>query len=123
MHGNMNVKFVKKCHLKLSSNRVLTASGHESLTELNWTELIYSVKPKSNSIQRKSTDSSLTIPFERTFRELQANRPSGGAALEDFNFCGCGWPQHMLLPKGTPEGMPCELFVMISNFDDDKVSP
>ena len=98
-------------------------AGHESLTELNWTELIYSVKPKSNSIQRRSTDSSLTIPFERTFRELQANRPAGGAALEDFNFCGCGWPQHMLIPKGTPEGMPCELFVMISNIDDDKVSP
>jgi hypothetical protein len=50
------------------------------------------------------------------------NRPAGGAALEEFNFCGCGWPQHMLIPKGSPEGMPCELFVMISNYDDDKVS-
>jgi hypothetical protein len=80
------------------------------------------VKPKSNTIERKSTDSSVTIPFERTFRDLQTNRPGGGVALEQFNFCGCGWPQHMLIPKGTPEGMPCELFVMISNFDDDKVS-
>jgi hypothetical protein len=80
------------------------------------------VKPKSNTIERKSTDSTLTIPFERTFRNLQQNRPVGGAALEDFNYCGCGWPQHMLIPKGSPEGLPCELFVMVSNFDDDKVS-
>lgn len=81
------------------------------------------MKPKANLIQRKSTDSSLTIPFERTFRDLQSNRPTGGVELEQFNFCGCGWPQYMLIPKGTPEGMPCELFVMISNIDDDKVSP
>nr|WBY50550.1 polyphenoloxidase [Odontotermes formosanus] len=80
------------------------------------------LKPKSNLIQRKSTDSSLTIPFERTFRDLQSNRPTGGVTLEEFNFCGCGWPQHMLIPKGTPEGMPCELFVMISNNDDDKIN-
>lgn len=79
------------------------------------------LKPKTNNIERKSSESSVTIPFERTFRDLQTNRPSGGNALEEFNFCGCGWPQHMLIPKGSPEGMPCELFVMVSNFDGDKI--
>lgn len=74
-----------------------------------------------NTIQRQSTDSSVTIPFERSFRNLEANRPTGGDALEQFNFCGCGWPQHMLIPKGTPEGFNCHLFVMISNYADDRV--
>lgn len=27
----------------------------------------------------------------------------------------------MLIPKGTPEGLRCELFVMISNYDEDRV--
>lgn len=27
----------------------------------------------------------------------------------------------MLIPKGRPEGMRCELFVMVSNYDDDRV--
>lgn len=27
----------------------------------------------------------------------------------------------MLIPKGTPEGFQSELFVMISNYDDDRV--
>ncbi|GLV31116.1 Prophenoloxidase 2 [Carabus blaptoides fortunei] len=75
-----------------------------------------------NTIVRRSTDSSVTIPFERTFRDLDTQRPAeGDDALAEFNFCGCGWPQHMLLPRGTPEGYPCQLFVMISNYEDDKV--
>ncbi|XP_046387012.1 phenoloxidase 1-like [Ischnura elegans] len=76
--------------------------------------------PKSNTIQRESNKSSITIPFERTFRDLES-RPTGQADLASFNFCGCGWPEHMLVPKGTPEGFPCQLFVMISNFNDDRV--
>ncbi|GJQ85376.1 PPO1 [Trypoxylus dichotomus] len=75
----------------------------------------------ANTITRNSTESSVTIPFERTFRSLDLNRPVGGEALQQFNFCGCGWPQHMLIPKGTPEGWPCQVFVMISNFEDDQV--
>lgn len=52
---------------------------------------------------------------------MDLNRPQGGEELAQFNFCGCGWPQHMLIPKGTPEGMQAQLFVMISNYDDDKI--
>ncbi|CAH1106364.1 unnamed protein product [Psylliodes chrysocephalus] len=76
-----------------------------------------------NTITRASTDSSVTIPFERTFRDLDTSRPQGGDALAAFNFCGCGWPQHMLIPRGNTDnpGFRAELFVMISNFDDDRV--
>lgn len=74
-------------------------------------------------IRRRSTDSSVTIPFERTFRDLDTNRPGAGTAEEDqFNFCGCGWPHHMLIPKGTTgNGLACDLFVMISNYNDDRI--
>lgn len=34
---------------------------------------------------------------------------------------GCGWPAHMLIPKGLPEGLACDVFVMISNYNDDRV--
>lgn len=78
--------------------------------------------PGRNEIIRQSTESSVTIPFERTFRNLDLNRPVGGDELAQFNFCGCGWPQHMLIPKGSPEGFACTLFVMISNIANDLVS-
>ncbi|XP_066901603.1 phenoloxidase 1 [Halyomorpha halys] len=79
------------------------------------------LKGTKNTITRKSTESSVTIPFERTFRNLDAGRPTEGGNLEQFNYCGCGWPQHMLICKGSAEGFPCELFVMISNINDDRV--
>ncbi|KAJ8961009.1 hypothetical protein NQ318_020314, partial [Aromia moschata] len=79
-------------------------------------------KPGANTIKRASTQSSVTIPFERTFRGVDTNLPTtGGEALALFNFCGRGWPYHMLIPKGTVDGMPCELFVMISSYDDDRL--
>ncbi|EZA55827.1 phenoloxidase 1 isoform X2 [Ooceraea biroi] len=74
--------------------------------------------PGRNTIERKSTDSSVTIPFEKTFRSLDENRSNDN---EEFNFCGCGWPQHMLVPKGTEEGFPMELFIMISDYTGDEV--
>lgn len=79
------------------------------------------LKPKQNPIERKSSESSVTIPFEQTFRNLNTGRPTGGQQLDTFNMCGCGWPQHMLIAKGTPDGLPCQLFAMVSNFENDKV--
>lgn len=80
------------------------------------------VRSGSNAINRESKDSSVTIPFEQTFRNLEANRPSSGAVLEGFNFCGCGWPQHMLVPRGSAAGFKSQLFVMISDYQNDRVS-
>ncbi|XP_017755476.1 PREDICTED: phenoloxidase 2-like [Eufriesea mexicana] len=79
------------------------------------------IRPGSNTYERGSTKSSVTIPFERTFRNLDASRPGGGQALEQFDFCGCGWPQHMLTPKGKREGFPMDLFVMVSDYAIDAV--
>nr|CAH7714650.1 unnamed protein product [Callosobruchus chinensis] len=77
-------------------------------------KFMVSLKQGRNTITRSSSQSSVTIPFERTFRDLDTNRPV-------FNFCGCGWPAHMLIPMGNAEGMKCQLFVMISDYQQDKV--
>lgn len=80
------------------------------------------MKSGNTLINRESKNSSVTIPFEQTFRNLEDNRPTGGSTLEGFNFCGCGWPQHMLVPRGTAAGFNCQLFVMISDYQNDRVS-
>ncbi|XP_055691212.1 phenoloxidase 2-like [Lutzomyia longipalpis] len=82
---------------------------------------VISCRPGANTIRRRSTESNLTIPFERTFQDLDATPPAGTDAQQQFTFCGCGWPQHMLIPKGTPQGLACQLFVMLSNYLDDRV--
>lgn len=81
------------------------------------------MKSGANRIVRESSQSSVTIPFEQTFRDLRPNGQdprSGG--LASFNYCGCGWPQHMLVPRGTEVGAAYQLFVMLSNYEQDKVT-
>ncbi|XP_068086815.1 phenoloxidase 1 [Anabrus simplex] len=73
------------------------------------------------TIKRKSENSSVTIPYEQSYRNLDRKRPGNVQNLEKFNFCGCGWPHNLLIAKGTETGYPCELFVMVSNFADDEV--
>lgn len=65
----------------------------------------------TNNIVRKSQDSSVTISFDRIFNRTDESKTDECPT----DFCRCGWPHYMLIPKGTPEGFPCELFVMISN--------
>lgn len=81
------------------------------------------VKRGRNEITRRCLNSSVTIPHEVTYRNLDKNRPaaSSEAAAASFNFCGCGWPQNMLVPKGNVEGFPVQVFVMISNGAIDQV--
>ncbi|CAH1733225.1 phenoloxidase 1-like [Aphis gossypii] len=80
------------------------------------------LKRGRNDITRRSIESSVTIPHDVTYRNLDRNRPSGNSeAAAAFNFCGCGWPQNMLIPKGSSEGFQCQLFVMISNGANDQV--
>lgn len=79
------------------------------------------MKSGANTITRRSVESSVTIPYEQTFRNL-TNKPAAGSVDEAaYNFCGCGWPHHMLISKGNSSGYVCELFVMITNYDQDSV--
>lgn len=76
------------------------------------------VKEGRNLVSRSSVQSSVTTLFQNTFHALETDKEDH----TKFNLCGCGWPHHMLLPKGKVGGMECELFVMISNYEFDKVT-
>ncbi|XP_065092363.1 phenoloxidase 8-like [Ochlerotatus camptorhynchus] len=75
--------------------------------------------PGINNIVRRSDESSVTIPFERAFRRQDIATMPG---TESFRFCNCGWPDHMLIPQGSPHGMPYDLFVMVSDYRQDAVN-
>lgn len=81
------------------------------------------MRPGANTVNRRSTESAVTIPYEQTFRNLDRNRPAAGSAAEaEYNICGCGWPQHMLIPRGNAAGMKFDMFVMISDYEQDRVN-
>jgi hypothetical protein len=39
----------------------------------------------------------------------------------DPNYCDCGWPYHLLLPRGTRAGKSFRLLVVMTSWDIDKV--
>ncbi|GBL88938.1 Hemocyanin A chain [Araneus ventricosus] len=78
------------------------------------------LRPGKNTIVRSSTDSSVTISSTYTFKELLHGEDFDNDRTE---FCSCGWPQHLLVPKGNDKGMTFDLFVMISDGEKDKVAP
>lgn len=86
--------------------------------------ILFAVNNGSNTITRNSIQSSITVPFEQTFRSLDNRPPTDNTPeQEEFNFCGCGYPDHLLVPKGLQgEGLQAELFVMITDFQSDRVN-
>lgn len=75
--------------------------------------------PGKNVISRNAADSNVTLSHTYTFDELKAGQ--GGSADAD-EYCSCGWPEHMLLPRGTIKGMEYDLFVMATDYTVDNVS-
>ncbi|XP_034653505.1 phenoloxidase 2 [Drosophila subobscura] len=99
--------------LRLEDQRLLAIEMDKFTVEL---------LPGENTVRRQSTESSVAIPFERSFRPIgAAYQPKAADELARFRFCGCGWPQHLLLPKGNAQGMLFDLFVMISDYSQDSV--
>nr|CCA94917.1 hemocyanin subunit c [Euphrynichus bacillifer] len=75
--------------------------------------------PGNNVIERKSSESSVTLSTERSFGELLHGEGANDNADE---FCSCGWPQHLLIPKGNSRGMEFHLFVMVTDWLQDTVT-
>ncbi|CAG7727283.1 unnamed protein product [Allacma fusca] len=80
------------------------------------------LQPGNNTITRNSQDSTLTIPWNETFRDLE-NLPQDARNITGAQaVCGCGWPDHMLLPRGSATGCVFDLFVMVTNGAEDAVA-
>ncbi|XP_046492976.1 hemocyanin A chain-like [Neodiprion pinetum] len=79
-----------------------------------------------NTILRKSSESSVTIPDQISTKKLWDRVEAGiqGAATVevDKDHRHCGYPDRLLLPKGKPEGMPFTLYVILTDFDQEKVN-
>lgn len=55
------------------------------------------------------------------FIPIQHEVPIDQDPQSDINWCDCGWPYNVLLPKGTPEGAAFRFFVMFTDWSLDQV--
>ncbi|XP_015923306.1 hemocyanin D chain [Parasteatoda tepidariorum] len=97
-------------------NRLVLEAQRGLYIELD--KFTHTLQPGKNVINRRSLDSSVTLSKIPTFEELEKGE---GLSDNSNEYCSCGWPEHMLVPRGTPRGMVFHLFVMLTDFDMDKV--
>lgn len=69
------------------------------------------LEPGENVIERDSIDSSVTIREQHTYQELL----EGLSNRQQSEYCSCGWPSDLLVPKGNEQGMQFRLFVMLTD--------
>jgi len=69
-----------------------------------------------NLVKRRSLDSTVTRTFMKSFAQLEQEVASGDVKKPQ---CGCGLPHNLLLPRGTEAGMIFDLFVMVTNGEED----
>ncbi|GFT47323.1 hemocyanin F chain, partial [Nephila pilipes] len=75
------------------------------------------LKSGKNTITRKSTESSVTSTASPSFEKLI----HGDEFTEgDDSYCGCGWPDYLLIPRGNHKGMDFVLFVMFTDYEQDR---
>jgi len=76
---------------------------------------IVELKKGSNKIERHSEESTVAGKTQRSLLELQEALSSGNITdAEMSQFEGCGWPSNLLVPRGSSNGSPFTLLVMVS---------
>ncbi|XP_069980096.1 hemocyanin F chain-like [Penaeus vannamei] len=70
--------------------------------------------PGLNVVTRSSRQSSI-LGQERLARR-------GQPGSNHFDYFGCGWPPHLLLPRGTEAGMKFQIFIILTDANLDLLS-
>lgn len=72
-----------------------------------------------NTITRESTKSTVTVQTENIFQPEVVRKQCESKKQDPSTYITCGWPEYLLIPKGTSEGSEYILFAMVSNGADD----
>lgn len=79
------------------------------------------VRPGANVVRRSSIATPLTVDPDAWFSNPDADSEAEDGVNEGRRLrakCRCGWRQHMLVPRGTHQGMHATLFAMATPSED-----
>jgi hypothetical protein len=124
------------------NTKMPNAAGNENQTWAEdrrlWIEMdkfLYELQPLEKAvIARRGSDSTINrkpvqMEPELILKEQEPDSPfddNGNANPnwnDESNYCTCGWPYHLLLPRGNKEGMPFRLAIVLTDWELDKVGP
>jgi len=72
------------------------------------------LSPGINRVSREELDAPHLSKSRWSLDRLQDSLMTGQMSQADFSWGGCGWPRHLNIPRGTEQGMPWTLVVMVS---------
>jgi len=97
----------------LMTNSTLNPEAEEFVVEMD--RFLVNLTEGENKISRSSSESSVAerrqdvlLEFDTEVSENDPYPP------EEDLFDGCGWPRHLMVPRGKPEGSTFSLFVVLS---------
>jgi hypothetical protein len=61
------------------------------------------------------------LPAERPQRPGENDSPEDIERIEAANYCTCGWPYNLLVPRGMEAGLPFRVAVVCSDWEIDQV--
>lgn len=85
----------------------------------------HTLQPSERAVIFRQAESSSVIkkPAVRPPGSFEQPASTGDPTHDDAqNYCNCGWPYNLLLPRGTHAGMNFRLLVMITDGDKDHVA-
>lgn len=102
--------------------RVFLAASEQAHDRRMWIEMdkfLRTLEPDEKRVLYRPSSLSSVI-------RKPAQRPPGPPPVEQhdemFDYCQCGWPYNLLLPRGTSAGMAFKLMVMVTDAGFDKVT-
>ena len=101
--------------------RIFLAPADEAADRRMWMEMdkfLVDLPPGKQVLYRPDTESSI---IKRPAETSPAAVTQGGGDPDERSYCDCGWPYTLLLPRGTPDGMPFRLFVLCTDATIDQV--
>ena len=97
---------------------VATDSADERRLWIEMDKFAQSLNPQQKAVAFRADKLSAVVrkPARRPPDAPPAPHPG-----EDPNYCDCGWPYHLLLPRGKEAGMKFRLMVMLTDHQSDLV--
>ena len=98
-----------------------TKEGVQNRATIHMDHFFVELHPGSNNVGRDELEAPHLSKSRWSLVELQDRLINGQLGQTDFSWGGCGWPRHLNIPRGTEEGMPWTLVVMVSKVLDQDI--
>jgi hypothetical protein len=124
-HTSLTIR-IFLCPVELTTDRRAWIEMDKFVYELEPREkaVIYRKGSSSNVVKKPSVMQPLPLaPPEKPQPPFLEDGSVNPAYDENQNYCTCGWPYNLLLPRGTAEGKRYRLMVMATDWDLDRVGP